>query len=96
MVITCLEVKNVVVQFLCDEFVFLKTLICNVEDGVFVGRLVVHVEHDVSFGDGYNCGDISCFRFDSIFTDWNVHVGSVSFEKLNWPQRGQITHRFWL
>jgi hypothetical protein len=51
LIVACLEVENVVVQFLCDELVFLEAFVCDVEDRVFVGGLVVHVEDDVGFWD---------------------------------------------
>jgi hypothetical protein len=85
-VVACLEVEDVVVQFLCDELVLLEAFVCDVEDGVFVSGFVVHVEDDVGLWDGDDSGDVSCFRFYSVLADRNMHIGCVSFEKLDGPQ----------
>ena len=95
LVVTCLEVKDVVVQFLCDELVFLETFVCDVEDWVFVGGLVVHVEDNVGFWDGDYSWDISCFWFYSVFADRDMHIGGISFKKLYGSQWSQIAYWFW-
>ena len=78
-VVACLEVEDVVVEFLCDELVLLEAFVCDVKDWVFVSGFVVHVEDYMGLWDWDYGRDISCFRFDSIFAYRNMHIRSVSF-----------------
>ena len=74
------DVKRIIVKFFDHEFVLLEAFVGDVEDGVFIGRFVVHVKDYVSFGDWDNVGDVLWFWFDSVFADWNMHISSVSLQ----------------
>jgi len=89
-----LEVEDEIIQFFSDELVLLKALVGDVEDRVLVGRLVVHIEHDVRLRNGNNRGDVPGPRLNAIFSNRNVHVRCVSLEVLHGAERGQISDGF--
>lgn len=78
------------VEFLDDEFPFIEAFIGDVEDRVFVGGFVVHVEDDVGFRDGDDMGDVFGLGPDAIFADGDVHVRGVLFKHLNRAKRLQV------
>ncbi len=78
------------VEFLDDEFPFIEAFVGDVEDRVFVGGFVVHVEDDVGLRDGDDMGDVFGFGPDAIFADGDVHVGGVLFKHLNRAERLQV------
>ena len=48
------KVENEIVKFFDHELIFFKALVSYVENRVFISRLVVHVEDDVSFRDRHD------------------------------------------
>jgi hypothetical protein len=78
------------IEFLDDEFAFVEAFVCDVEDRVFVGGFVVHVEDDVGLRDGDDMGDVFGFGPDAIFADGDVHVGGVLFKHLKRAERLQV------
>lgn len=88
------EIEHVIVQLFGDKLVLLEALVGDVEDGVLVSRLVVHVEDYVCLWNGDDVGDISRLWLDSVLSDRDVHVGCVSLEQLHRSQRGKIAHGF--
>lgn len=81
-----LQIQHIAVQLLYHEFASIEAFIGDVEDGIFVGWLVVHVEDNVSLGNRDNLGDVADSWPDSGFTNWDVHVGCVAFEELHWSE----------
>jgi hypothetical protein len=86
------EVEDIVIELLSDELVLLKALISNVEDGVFVGGLVVHVEDNMRFGDGDHGGDVARLGLDAVLADGDVHVSSIALEQLHGAEGGEVAH----
>jgi hypothetical protein len=86
------EVEDVVVKLFSDELVLLKPLISDVEDRVFVGGLIVHVEDDMGLGDRDDSGDVSRLGFDAVLADGDVHIGCIAFQQLHWSKGCEISH----
>ena len=93
---TGFEVKHVVVQFFGDKLVLLEALIGDVEDGVLVSGLIVHIEDYVGLGNGDDAGDVSRLWLDPVLADGDVHVGCVSLKQLHGSERGEVAHGFGL
>ena len=79
----CLEVQHHMIQLLDEELVFVVTLVRDVKNRVFVGRLVVHVEDDVRFGDrDYVCKVLGPGSYPRL-ADRDVHVRGIFLQHLN-------------
>lgn len=80
LLVTGLEIENKIVQFFDHKLVLFEAFIRDIEDRIFIGWFVVHVEHDMGLRDRHYIRDVTRFRFDSALTDRNMHISCISFE----------------
>jgi hypothetical protein len=88
--ILCFKVENHIIKFLDDELTLFKAFVSDVEDGVFVSGFIVHIEDDVSFGDGDDVSYVFGFGADSVFADGNVHIGGIFLKYFYGAQRLKV------
>ena len=72
-----------------------EAFVGDVEDGVFVGGLVVDVEDYVGFGMGMMLEMFLGLGL-TLFFDRDVHVAGVSFEQVHGSEAGQVPDAFGL
>jgi hypothetical protein len=87
------KIKDVVVKLFCDELIFFKAFVCNIENRVFVGGLIIHIKDDMGFRDRDDIRYVSWFGFNSILANGDMHISCIPLERLHWAERGKMSNR---